>query len=84
MVRLPLGHRIGLTKSVYDLNITESVWKELRRRVADKYAKYLAQKFLRIKQEWSKIPQSFTDALLDSIPRRFQAVIDANLFPAKY
>ncbi|XP_011144066.2 uncharacterized protein LOC105185907 [Harpegnathos saltator] len=67
-----------------DLNIIESLWEELERRLAGKRATNAAQKFSQLEEEWKKIPQATIDALIDSMPRRCQAVIDAKGFATKY
>ncbi|VDL68497.1 unnamed protein product [Nippostrongylus brasiliensis] len=43
-----------------------------------------AEKFAQLEEEWKSIPQSTIDNLLDSMPRRCQAVIDAKGFATKY
>ncbi|KAK6016493.1 transposase [Ostertagia ostertagi] len=43
-----------------------------------------AEKFAQLEEAWKSIPQSFLDTLLDSMPRRCQAVIDAKGFATKY
>jgi len=67
-----------------DLNIIEPLWKELQRRLASKRATNAAEKFAQLKEEWKKIPRSTINALIDSMPRRCQAVIDAKGFATKY
>lgn len=67
-----------------DLNIIEHLWEELQRRLVNKRATNTAEKFSQLKEEWKKIPQSTIDALIDSMPRRCQAVIDAKGFATKY
>nr|XP_012234568.1 PREDICTED: uncharacterized protein LOC105679233 [Linepithema humile] len=60
-----------------DLNIIEPLWEELQRRLANKRATNTAEKFAQLEKEWKKIPQSTINTLIDSMPRRCQAVIDA-------
>lgn len=67
-----------------DLNIIEQLWEELQRRLAGKRATNIVEKFTQLEEEWKKIPQSTIDALIDSMPRRCQAVIDAKGFATKY
>lgn len=67
-----------------DLNIIEPMWDELERRVAGKKARNVAEKFLQLKEAWEQIPQSTIDGLVDSMPRRCQAVIDSKGFATKY
>ncbi|KAK9685660.1 hypothetical protein QE152_g37871 [Popillia japonica] len=49
-----------------------------------KYAQNVAEKFAQFKEEWSKIPQTTMDKLIESMPRRCQAVIDAKGYATKY
>lgn len=67
-----------------DLNIIESLWEELERALKGKRAKNAAEKFEQLKKSWSEIPQATIDKLIDSMPRRCQAVIDAKGFATKY
>jgi len=67
-----------------DLNIIEPLWEELQRRLASKRATNAAEKFAQLEEEWKKIPQSTINALIDFMPRRCQAVIDAKDFATKY
>ncbi|GBM77954.1 Transposable element Tcb1 transposase [Araneus ventricosus] len=67
-----------------DLNIIEGVWAELERRLVGRNARNADEKFSQLEEEWKKIPFPFIQTLLDSIPRRCQAVIDAKVFATKY
>lgn len=69
-----------------DLNIIEQLWNELKRRLAERKAKNVADKFIQLEEEWNsqRLPKTTIDKLIDSIPRRCQAVIDAKGFPTKY
>ncbi|GBL88510.1 Transposable element Tc1 transposase [Araneus ventricosus] len=67
-----------------DLNIIEGVWGELERRLIGRNAWNADEKFSQLEEEWKKIPLSFIQTLLDSIPRGWQAVIDAKGFTTKY
>lgn len=67
-----------------DLNIIEHLWEELQRRLVNKRATNTAEKFSQLEEEWKKIPQSKIDALIDSMSRHCQAVIDAKGFATKY
>lgn len=67
-----------------DLNPIEHLWEELSRRLKDKKSKNAAEKFKDLKEEWQRIPQTVLDNLIKSMPRRCQAVIDANGFATKY
>uniref|UniRef100_A0A8R1EB77 DDE_3 domain-containing protein n=1 Tax=Caenorhabditis japonica TaxID=281687 RepID=A0A8R1EB77_CAEJA len=59
-----------------DLNVIEPLWEELERRLRDQLASNADQKLTQLKRAWPLIPQLTIDALIDSMPRRCQAVID--------
>uniref|UniRef100_A0A8R1HZF7 HTH_Tnp_Tc3_2 domain-containing protein n=1 Tax=Caenorhabditis japonica TaxID=281687 RepID=A0A8R1HZF7_CAEJA len=42
------------------------------------------QKFAQLKAAWKSIPMTVVQTLLDSMPRRCQAVIDVKGYPSKY
>lgn len=63
-----------------DLNIIEPLWKELNRPLDSKRATNTTQKFAQLEEEWKKIPQSTIDALINSLPRHCQTIIDAKDF----
>uniref|UniRef100_A0A8R1DQK6 HTH_Tnp_Tc3_2 domain-containing protein n=1 Tax=Caenorhabditis japonica TaxID=281687 RepID=A0A8R1DQK6_CAEJA len=42
------------------------------------------QKFVQLEAAWKSIPMTVVQTLLDSMPRRCQAVIDAKGYPTKY
>lgn len=63
-----------------DLNPIEHMWEELERRLRHKRAKNADEKYQQLKEEWERIPQAVIDALIESMPRRCQAVIDAKGF----
>lgn len=67
-----------------DLNPIEHLWEELDRRLRHRQASNIEEKFQQLLEEWKKIPQSVIDNLLESMPRRCQAVIDSKGFPTKY
>ena len=67
-----------------DLNPIEHLWEELERRCASIKPKNAADKFEILRREWERIPQSVIDTLIDSMPRRCQAVIDNKGFATKY
>uniref|UniRef100_A0A8R1HUS4 HTH_Tnp_Tc3_2 domain-containing protein n=1 Tax=Caenorhabditis japonica TaxID=281687 RepID=A0A8R1HUS4_CAEJA len=57
---------------------------ELERRLKGVRATNVDQKFAQLEAAWKTIPLSVVDTLLDSMPRRCQAVIDAKGFATKY
>lgn len=67
-----------------DLNPIENVWR-LCNIAIQKRKPRTAQGYWRLlKQEWMKVPQQTIKKLIDSMPRRLQAVIDANGGNTKY
>uniref|UniRef100_A0A8R1E2R5 DDE_3 domain-containing protein n=1 Tax=Caenorhabditis japonica TaxID=281687 RepID=A0A8R1E2R5_CAEJA len=67
-----------------DLNPIEHLWEELERQLAGVRASNAGQKFAQLEAAWKAMPLSVVHALLDSMPRRCQAVIDAKGFATKY
>uniref|UniRef100_A0A8R1HZ23 DDE_3 domain-containing protein n=1 Tax=Caenorhabditis japonica TaxID=281687 RepID=A0A8R1HZ23_CAEJA len=67
-----------------DLNPIEHMWKELERRLNGVRASNANQKFVQLEAAWKSIPMTVVQTLLDSMPRRCQAVIDAKGYPTKY
>ncbi|GBN29913.1 Transposable element Tc1 transposase [Araneus ventricosus] len=65
------------------LNIIEGVWAELESRLVGRNARNADEEFSELEEEWKKIPLSFIQTLLDSMPRRCQAVINAKGFSTK-
>uniref|UniRef100_A0A8R1IS35 DDE_3 domain-containing protein n=2 Tax=Caenorhabditis japonica TaxID=281687 RepID=A0A8R1IS35_CAEJA len=67
-----------------DLNPIEHMWEELERRLKGVRASNANQKFAQLEAAWKSIPMTVAQTLLDSMPRRCQAVIDAKGYPTKY
>ncbi|GBN66241.1 Transposable element Tc1 transposase [Araneus ventricosus] len=67
-----------------DLNINEGVWAELECRFVGRNTRNADEKFSQLEEEWKKIPLSFIQSLLGSVPRRRRAVIDAKEFATQY
>lgn len=69
-----------------DLNIIEPVWSVLEKKVRDRYPppSSLPELASILQEEWYKIPLKTIQDLYLSIPRRLQAVLDANGFPTPY
>jgi len=54
-----------------DLNPIENLWSELKRRVREaRELKNLEDLWDVVQEEWAKIPQSISEELVDSMPRR--------------
>uniref|UniRef100_A0A8R1HYY3 DDE_3 domain-containing protein n=1 Tax=Caenorhabditis japonica TaxID=281687 RepID=A0A8R1HYY3_CAEJA len=67
-----------------DFNPIEHMWEELERRLKEVRASNANQKFSQLEDAWKSIPMTVVQTLLDSMPRRCQAVIDAKGYPTKY
>uniref|UniRef100_A0A8R1DZK8 DDE_3 domain-containing protein n=1 Tax=Caenorhabditis japonica TaxID=281687 RepID=A0A8R1DZK8_CAEJA len=67
-----------------DLNPIKHMWEELERRLNGVRASNANQKFAQLEAAWKSIPMTVGQTLLDSMPRRCQAVIDAKGYPTKY
>ena len=69
-----------------DLNPIEHLWATLKRRLGQyqEAPKGVHDLWERTKLEWSKITREDCQCLIESMPRRIQAVIDAKGGPTKY
>ena len=67
-----------------DLNPIEHLWEELDRQLKGRKPSNKHELFNQLKQCWSNIQLDVVIKLVDSMPRRCQAVIDANGFATKY
>lgn len=67
-----------------DLNPIEHMWEELDRRVKTRNYTNKNEFFAALKTEWSIIPLDRIFKLIDSMPRRCKAVINANGYATKY
>jgi len=54
------------------------MWEELDRRVRTRNFANKEEFFVVLKDDWSKIPLDRISKLIDSIPKRCEAVINAN------
>jgi hypothetical protein len=71
-----------------DLNPIETVWNWMKDWIkaqsgVNANLRYLELRAL-VKQAWEAVPQSLLDELIDSMPKRMQAVIDAKGGHTKY
>lgn len=55
----------------------ENVWAPLKDRVAARGAKNLDQLEQFIREEWAKLSREFAEHLVNSMPNRMQALMDA-------
>lgn len=67
-----------------DLNPIEHLWDYVARTVSSKKSSNLNELFEKIQEIWQNIPQSVIDKLIESMPRRCQAVIKAQGFATRY
>ena len=69
-----------------DLNPIEHLWDVLERKVRkhDPHPKNLTELMIILKEEWNKIEPEVLTNLVESMPRRVQAVIDSHGNPTKY
>ncbi|KAI8116222.1 Transposable element Tcb1 transposase [Lucilia cuprina] len=58
-----------------DLNVIEHLWAELKKRVAKRKPKSIATLKEVVTEEWYNIEPEFCKKLVESIPRRLEAVI---------
>jgi transposase len=67
-----------------DLNPIENVWMPLKRQLGKYFSTVElrphseAELFAAAREEWAQIPQDVIDMLIDSMPERLQAVLDAD------
>lgn len=67
-----------------DLNPIEHVWGELKTKMLNHNCTNVNELKLQLREEWEKISPSFINKLIESMPRRLQAVIEANGYATKY
>jgi transposase len=67
-----------------DLNPIENLWAIIEQRLASRVAKNEAELFKMLSDCWSNLAPELLNALVESMPRRCQAVIDNKGFPTKY
>lgn len=81
------NHRVNVMKwpsQSPDLNPIENLWDELDRRLKNIKAKNANEKFQQLEEAWYQIPASVIENLINSMPRRCQAVIKAKGYATKY
>lgn len=67
-----------------DMNPIENLWHILAREVEKRRPKNVAELEAMVREEWGKNPKVTLDDLIDSMPRRMQAVIEAKGGSTKY
>ncbi len=69
-----------------DLNPIENLWADVKKNIRErkKLPSNMAELDRHVKKAWREIPIHTIENLVDSMPRRIQAVIEANGGPTKY
>lgn len=67
-----------------DLNPIENLWNDVEAGVRLKNPKNLLELWEAIQSSWNSIPSSRCKALVESVPRRLEAVIKQKGYPTKY
>ena len=67
-----------------DLNPIENLWSILDKKLVNRKVNTTPELFKLLKQEWNKLTTNELERLVDSMPQRCQAVIDARGLPTKY
>jgi transposase len=67
-----------------DLNPIENLWSILDKMAKDRRPQNEEQLFQILDETWKSIPINYLRNLVESMPRRCQAVLDANGLPTKY
>ena len=67
-----------------DLNPIEHLWEQLDRQISGRKPTSKHDLFKILKQEWEKINNNEVMKLVDSMPCRCQAAINAKGFPTNY
>lgn len=67
-----------------DLNPIENLWAYLDKKAKERKCKNKQELFACLQEEWRKIPLEYLRQLIDSMPRRCQAIIDSKGYPTKY
>jgi len=67
-----------------DLNPIENLWSILDHNVRDRRPQNKAELFRVLQDGWNALDRDLLRRLVDSMPRRIQAVLDNNGWPTKY
>ena len=67
-----------------DLNPIENLWSILDHNVRDRRPQSKAELFRVLQDGWNALDRDLLRRLVDSMPRRIQAVLDNNGWPTKY
>ena len=66
------------------INPIEDVWDYIERKIRDTYFKNADELQERIQAEWNAQPLDYLSDLIDSMPRRINAVIKAKVIKSRY
>ncbi len=67
-----------------DLNCIENLWSIVDDHCADRKPQNEVQLLEVLQEGWRSLPSTTLNSLIESMPRRSKAVIDANGYPTKY
>ncbi len=67
-----------------DLNPIENLWSYLDWTLRNRKCGNLVELWQALQEAWESIPVDYLTKLIDSMPRRLQAVIDSDGYPTKY
>lgn len=67
-----------------DMNVIEHLWSIIKPRIARHRPRNLNELDNAIKLEWEQLDQSFTNSLVESMPRRVSALLQARGGLTKY
>jgi hypothetical protein len=67
-----------------DLNPIENLWSYLDWTLRDRQVTNKAELWTALQEGWQALPVDLLTRLVDSMPRRLQAVIDSKGYPTKY
>lgn len=67
-----------------DLNPIENLWSFLEREIRKHVINNVNDLKTALQEEWTKIPVQYVKRLVESMPRRLEAVIKSKGYPTKY
>lgn len=67
-----------------DLNPIENMWMMMKRKIGKKIFKNGAELYTEVEKEWNNISPDYINKLIESMPKRCQAVIRSNGYATKY
>ena len=67
-----------------DVNPTENLWAVLKRQIDARAPKTIEELTKITREEWLKLDPTFCDKLVQSMPNRMQAIVDAEGYKTRY